>query len=588
MGRLRRPVVTSLTDEIFPHLLQRAAIALVAFVGIVLFIIRLAGPFDLLDKDQQNPTAYIVDAVQNGNWICQRDAFGRITSKPPLYTWIAAFASLPFGRVNRFTVTLPAALSTLAIGVILFVAGRKHFGWSAGLLAALTWFCSPTAAKLIGLIRTDGLFSLTILIAALMAFRAWQLGRGWTWFWLAAAAATLTKGPLGVALAAGGLLAVLWEWRTGRSTPLRGSHWPGVALFLLLGAGWFALAWLQVGREVSDKMIGEELVTQIVPGQTFRHSFENFFKPTIYLLSRFAPWSLFACIALWRAWRRPVADDASRQLERFLMCWILFGLLIFTAASHKRADLLFPLVPPMALLVGRELARLLRALKPMVLLGVSAASAAVGLIASLITYDITAWREPRVMDTLGMEELAGSVRAKVGENFPLTHVMCPLEKVDQLYAPQFFLNTMRQTVSYEQAAGLLRGDAAAFVVVSNPALLQSLLGPNYPALRELARWPTSGKPLLHIISNHPKLEWTRLMAMSLGPLQLRMDGLRLIRTWRGELIFEGDSNGSVTLFNQSNKPQLVRMRIRTLSSGGTTETRELLAGESWQAKAARN
>jgi len=560
---------------------------LVAMAGLALYVIRMAGPFDLLDRDQQNPTAYVMDAVQNGNWLCQRDAYGEITSKPPLYTWVAALASLPLGRVNRVTVTLPAALSTLAIGAILFAAGRKHFGWAAGLLAALTFFCSPAAAKQMGLIRTDGLFSLTVLLAALAAFRAWQLGRDWTWFWLAAAAATLTKGPLGVILAAGGLFAALWEWRTGRSAPLRGSHWSGIGLFLLLAGGWFALAWLQMGREVSDKMISDELVKQIMPGRTFRHSFENFFKPTIYLLTRFAPWCLFACLALWRVWRRPATDDAARRLERFLACWILFGLLIFTAASHKRADLLFPLVPPMALLAGRELARLLRALKPSVLLGVSAACATVGLAAAAVPYDITAWREPRVIHTLGIEDLARSVRAQVGENFPLTHVACSLGKVDKLYAPQFFLNTMRQAVPYEQAAELLRGDAAAFVVTSNAALIQSLLGAGGPTVHEVARWPASGRPLLHIVSNHPRLEWTRRMAIALGPLQLRMDGLRQARTWRGELRFTGDPDGSVTLFNQSAKPQLARVRITTVR-GQTAGAVMLSPGQRREMKASES
>jgi hypothetical protein len=40
-------------------------------------------------------------------------------------------------------------------------------------------------------------------------------GSGWVWFWLAAAAATLTKGPLGVRLAGLGLctLAAGEAWR---------------------------------------------------------------------------------------------------------------------------------------------------------------------------------------------------------------------------------------------------------------------------------------------------------------------------------------------------------------------------------------
>src|SRR6185369_12490229 len=87
----------------------------------------------------------------------------------------------------------------------------------------------------------------TVTAAALLAFRAWQRGGGWAWFWALAAAATLTKGPLGLLFAANGLLAAWWERKSPRPHPLRGSQLPGVGLFLLLAGGWFLLAYWQAG-----------------------------------------------------------------------------------------------------------------------------------------------------------------------------------------------------------------------------------------------------------------------------------------------------------------------------------------------------
>src|SRR5690606_7374135 len=80
----------------------------------------------------------------------------------------------------------------------------------------------------------------------------------------------------------------------------------------------------------------------------------------LYLLARFFPFSLFFFYALWRVFRRPAGDVAERRLERFLACWVLAGLVLFSLAAHHRADLLLPLWPACALLAGRAMARLAR------------------------------------------------------------------------------------------------------------------------------------------------------------------------------------------------------------------------------------
>src|SRR5262245_23929792 len=79
--------------------------------AIVLFVIALSGQPNLLDNERR-VGAYVLDAVHNRHWLCQRDATGDIASKPPMITWIAATASLCFDRLNRFCVYLPSAAAT--------------------------------------------------------------------------------------------------------------------------------------------------------------------------------------------------------------------------------------------------------------------------------------------------------------------------------------------------------------------------------------------------------------------------------------------------------------------------------------------
>src|SRR5258707_23894 len=102
--------------------------AAVAIVAALLFTLRLTAPPNLLDQDQERPASYVLDVVKNGNWLCQRDLSGDITSKPPLYTWLCAIATQPFGRINLFALYLPGALAGFGIGWLLFHFGRVSFG----------------------------------------------------------------------------------------------------------------------------------------------------------------------------------------------------------------------------------------------------------------------------------------------------------------------------------------------------------------------------------------------------------------------------------------------------------------------------
>src|SRR5712664_4641220 len=92
----------------FPRWVHLAALSILAAV---IFAMRLVAPPNLLDQDQERPASYVLDVVKNGNWLCQRDLSGDITSKPPLYTWVCALLTLACGRINILCIYLPGALA---------------------------------------------------------------------------------------------------------------------------------------------------------------------------------------------------------------------------------------------------------------------------------------------------------------------------------------------------------------------------------------------------------------------------------------------------------------------------------------------
>lgn len=463
---------------------SRYWIALCILLVGTIFAIRLAGPLDYEADAQDRNVGYVMDAVWQGHWLVQNDIRDRIMSKPPLHTWLAsAFASV--GGINRFTLSLPSALAVLGMTLAVFFVGRRRFGPLAGGLAALAVVLAPMMARHVVLIRTDALFAFSIALAAFAAFRAWERGAGWLLFWLAAAVATLTKGPLGLLLAATGLLAWFWERRTDPALPpLRGRHGPGIALFLALTLGWLLLAYFSYGPKLIDKLIFGELVTQATGLNKDSTPGQNLYKPFLFLTLRFLPFSLFAWFGLWRVYRHPAADPAERRFERFLFCWIAAGLLIFALAAHFRADLLLPLWPAAALLAGRELARLGDRLGRR-RFAVLTTVVAVLIVGGIAWNTLGARKGHASKEERYTQQAVKNARALSKSGLDVTR----LSHLDTPVTLQLHLHTVNAWIDEDEALTRLRSGEPVLLAVETPKDFPRLFGPDGPALQKVFEAP---------------------------------------------------------------------------------------------------
>lgn len=552
----------------------RQAILWVLAAGILLFAVRLAGPPDLTDNDQEGPTAYVLDIVQNGHWWVQRDAHGEIASKPPLYPWLAALVTLAAGGLTRFTLYLPCGLAVVGTALLVARVGGRQFGVTAGFLAAGSLYFSQFGIKHVVLARTDALFMVTVTLAALAAHRAWVTGRGWTGFWLAAAAASLTKGPLGLGLAAGGLLAAFWERRAGEPQPIRPRFWPGAALGAVLVGGWFLLAYAQVGSALTEKQIGRELVGHLSGGSAGGHwPGAKPFHPLLYFLSRYAPWSLLAGVGFWRVWRRPAARADERRFERFLFCWFAVGLAVFVVAPHKRADLLLPLLPAAALLAGRELARWLAHVRPARIMQGATALGLVVLASLPVLARLKVEADAVTRQTLAMKDLAAWLQTHAPPDLPLTFV-------GNTMTLQFYLQRHQFHVTPEHAARRLSEAPACYLAVADYAALEPFR-PGAAPWHELARYPAQGEPFIRLLSNRPALVLEPVMAVAVGPVSVQLDHATLAPARWLDFTFQGEHPGSsATLRNTSARPVTVGARWDD-APPSATQRRVLEPGESW-------
>ncbi|HEY5912153.1 MAG TPA: glycosyltransferase family 39 protein, partial [Verrucomicrobiae bacterium] len=427
------------------------------------------------------------------------------------------------GQLTPFTLYLPCLLATLGCVMVIYGMALRYFGWAAALWGGTLYLGNYLVARQICLARTDTLFSFTVALTAVLGFHAWRRGKGWTWFWLTAALASLTKGPLGLVLGAGGLLAALWESRT-KPAPIKGTHLPGIALFVALTFGWLAAACTWGGEDVFDKLIRKELMNPTYDEPWARPPlYARVWIPALYLLGRFLPASLFTTLGCWRVIRHParpasgyesaesgthkpanalapntscvVRADDERRFERFLFCWLALGLVIFAFPKHQRADLLMPLLPPAAILAGRELARLTRRFsRRRILTAATAVCAVLFTIYGWYSYHVARAENELVKQTVVLRDLAKRMQREHPVHPPLVHMDTP-------FTLQFYLNTKDPLVSPDEAARRLSATTAVWVAVWDYPKLLAAFGPGRPHLYEVAQGPQSGEALVRVMSN---------------------------------------------------------------------------------------
>ncbi len=544
-------------------------VLVISFLAAAVFVIRLTGLPNLVDNEFRLG-ACVLNAIQGGNWIAPHNSLGTL-DKPPMLTWLAALAALALGRVDLLTLYLPTALATAVLAVLILTWGARHAGGFAGLFAGVAYLTSNVAAQQIATARWDGLFALTVALVALAAFRAWDTGRGWTLFWIAAAVSTLTKGPLGILLGGMGLLAVGWERRSGQPQDLRGSHVLGVTLFLVIVGGWFALAYRQWGSRIVDNLIRSELVRHAVMGVPGH----RFGKPPSDFLANFAPWSVLTILGLWQIWRHPAVDDRRRRFDRFCFWWFVGGLLVFAISPHNPARLLYPVIPPAALIAGCEADRLTRSLRPAVRMGMCAVAIAIALTVFTLKYHRWDQRREHVRRTLAILRLHDAIASRVGENFPLTYAR------DVPFALQLSFNTMRPPVTAREAAALLRAEVPAFVVVRDAMRVRRDVGHGAPPLYEVARTTIGSTPYLSLLSNRATLAPADPVAIGLGPLRLVLSHTRLGGTQDGEIVVAPQSDAAtVAVVNGASTPATVALRVVGREGSLLNATSRLAAHES--------
>jgi hypothetical protein len=166
----------------------------------------------------------------------------------------------------------------------------------------------------------------------------------------------LIKGPIVYAFLLPGIGVFEW-WRKGQGIPAWCGWWPWVAslgIFLLWVAGGILF---QPG--FFDQVVIREFVARFAE-TIHRPQPLYFYLP--HLLHKFAPWSVLMIVLAivdlrCRNWRlRSVFREMSPETF-WLLCWSVGGLVVMSLIPSKRVDRIFPIVPPLCLLLAAQVGK---------------------------------------------------------------------------------------------------------------------------------------------------------------------------------------------------------------------------------------
>jgi len=296
------------------------------------------------------------EMLATGDFLTPRLNGVKYFEKPPLMYWLEAGAIKVFG-LNEWALRLWPALFALLGCMAVYFAGRTLYGRRAGLFAAGVLAVSPLYDFMSAILTLDMALTSELTIALCAFLVALRQPPGSTrrflfyGFYVFAALAVLTKGLVGMVIPAmviGAWVLALWEWRL-----LREMYLPsGLLLFFAIATPWHVLV-AQANPEFAHFYFIHEHFERYLTTVHQRYEPFWYFVPILvfgmYPVVAFLPEALRDALS----WRERKAYGESW----FLLLWALLPFLFFSFSDSKLIPYVLPVWPPLALLLGRWLAR---------------------------------------------------------------------------------------------------------------------------------------------------------------------------------------------------------------------------------------
>src|SRR5947207_15362557 len=330
---------------------------IVGRLTITLFLIANL-PWQLDEYDQAKQAFTSFEMVKEGRWLYQQTPREHVATKPPLIGWISA-GLVQLTRSWDAAWRLPSFVAAIAISILLFRAAAVAYGSVAALIALSAFGLNLLSLRLATLVRTDMPLAFLIFLVGFLVWRKIQKReargpRDRLLIFALLTAAMLIKGPIVYAFLLPGIGLFEW-WRRKSNTPSACCGWSP----WLASLGVFLL-WVVGGIAFQPGFFNEVVMREFVArfGETIHRSQPLYFYLP-HLLHKFAPWTVliivFAIVDLRsRRWKIGAPFREMSPETFWLLCWSLGGLLAMSLIPSKRVDRIFPVIPPLCLLLAAQ------------------------------------------------------------------------------------------------------------------------------------------------------------------------------------------------------------------------------------------
>ena len=346
-------------DKVWPEsfVRQRSALWIVGVIALLLFAVTNL-PWHLDDYDQAKQAFTSFEMVKQGHWLFQHTPRERVATKPPLVGWVSA-GLFEITRSWDLAWRLPSLAAAMALSFCLWRAAASAYGPVSGLVALGAFTLNLLTPRLASLVRTDMPLALVLCLTGLSIFEHVESKKPWetrdrVWLFALLTAGMLIKGPIVYAFLLPGTLMFQW-WRRRADAPSAFFGWwpwlASLAVFLI-----WASAGIRFVPGFYDQVVVREFIGRF--GETI-HRPQPIYFYLPHLLHKFAPWSILLIVFAWVIWRHRKSNTASSAPRiapdtMWLLCWSLGGLLIMSCVPSKRVDRIFPVIPPLCLLLAGQ------------------------------------------------------------------------------------------------------------------------------------------------------------------------------------------------------------------------------------------
>ena len=358
-------------------------------VGVSVMMIRV-GNTHLWDQDEGYYATAAAEMYARNDWITPTFNGKLFAHKPPLMFWGMIMGYQAFG-VSELGARFVSTLFGLGTIFLTFAIARKLFDVATGLFAGL----AIGSCIMFTVVARSATADAHLTFFTALAFHLWicdyfaahernreQLLKNVRWqTWIATYAvmglAVLTKGPIGFLFptAVIGLFLLsekkycdsaqstffqrIWLFVKPFSpvaftiTVWKMRPLTAAAIVLLVAAPWYLLVQWRTEGAFLREFIGVHHLGRM------SNAMDNHSGPVYYYLVAcligMYPWSAFAiptAMSWFSQWKLPTQSRA----VRFVSCWVLVYLVIFSLASTKLPNYVMPAYPALAIIIGRYFA----------------------------------------------------------------------------------------------------------------------------------------------------------------------------------------------------------------------------------------